>query len=90
MMRKHAPAARVNQLGGVLKRNTHSVLLIHPPIVFEPTCHMLSPRVVMRPMNRTPFFVPLVYAVEAYTVPFLYARNPGGNIYVVRNEDRLP
>ena len=60
------------------------VLLIGPPVVFEPTCHVLPFRVMVRPMNRAAFFVPLVHAVEAYSVPFLYARNLRRYVNVVR------
>ena len=45
--------------------------LIGSPVVFEPTRDVLPGRVVMRPMNGAAFFVPLVDAVETYTVTFL-------------------
>jgi hypothetical protein len=66
------------------------VLLIRPPFVFEPTCHVLPSRVVVRPMNGAAFFVPLVHAVETYTITFLYLRHPRRNVNVVRNKNRLP
>ena len=47
------------------------VLLIGPPVVFEPTCHVPPFRVMVRPVDHTSLFVPHVLAVEAYAIAFL-------------------
>jgi hypothetical protein len=47
------------------------VLLIGPPVVFEPTCRVPPFRVVVRPVDHTALFVPHVFAVEAYSIAFL-------------------
>jgi hypothetical protein len=47
------------------------LLLIDPSVVFDPTCHVRSFRVVVRPVDHAALFVPHVFAVEAYTVGFL-------------------
>ena len=53
------------------ERHTHQVLLISPPIVFEPTCRVTPFRVVVRPVNHTALFVPHILAVEADAIVLL-------------------
>ena len=73
----------------VPERNMQRVLLIGPPVVFEPTCHVPPFRVVVRPVDHTSFFVPHVLAVEAYAIAFLWPGDPRCDVDVVRNKDRL-
>lgn len=66
-----------------------AVLLIGPPVVFDPTCRVSPLRVVVRPVDHTALFVPHVFAVEAYAVAFLQPGDPRCDVDVVRNKDRL-
>jgi len=47
------------------------MLLIGPPVVFEPTCRVPPVRVVVRPVDHASLFVPEIFAVEAHAIAFL-------------------
>src|ERR1700749_4713279 len=64
-------------------------LLVDSPVVFEPTCHMPSFRVVVRPVNDPSLFVPHVFALESYAIAFTQPVNPRCDVYVVSDEYRL-
>lgn len=78
MMKSIQAAPRLNEL-----------LLICPAAVFEPSCYMPALRVAVCPVNRTAFFIPHILAIEAYPIAFPQPGEPGCDINVVRNEERL-
>ena len=54
--------------------------------MFKPARRVLPSRVMVSPMNRAAFIVPLVDAGETYAVPLLYALHPRCHVNVVRNK----
>jgi hypothetical protein len=58
-------------LGLRLERHTHRLLLISPPIVFEPTVRVTPFRVVVRPVDYTTLVVPHILTVEAHPIAVL-------------------
>ena len=65
------------------------MLLIGPPVLFEPTCFVLPLRVVVSPVDLTTFCIPHVLAVEAYSIAYLQSGDPRREIDVVQNKDGL-
>ena len=64
-------------------------LLVSPAHVFEPTRCVFSLRIVMRPVNRTAFFIPDVFTVEAHPIAFRKRVDARRDIDVVRNKHGL-
>jgi len=43
-------------------------LLVRPPVVFEPACHVPAFRVVVCPVDHATLWIPQVFAIETYVI----------------------
>jgi len=71
------------------RKNAQQILLIGPPVSFEPTCFVLSLRVVVSPVDHPTFRIPHVLAVESYSIACLQFRDPRREVDVVHDKDGL-
>ena len=64
-------------------------LLIALSLMLQPTAHMSTARVMMRPMDDAAFMVPFVFTIKLHSVTALEIGNARREIDIVRDQERL-